>query len=66
MQQYTCNNVQNTIICEICAADTIFEKSHRHFFTWEKIPPEKIPLGKNPIRKKWETFPMGKISHGKI
>ena len=45
---------------DICATETIFEKSHRNFFPWEKSP-----AGKNSHLAKWEKFPMGKISHGK-
>ena len=60
-----CNNIHiiifGTQLHEICAVETIFEKSLRNFFSWEKIPPEKIPVG-----KKSDPAKMVKISRGKF
>ena len=54
-----CNNIHIILsrsqLHDICATETIFEKSHRNFFPWEKKSRgKKFPSGK-----------MGKNSHGK-
>ena len=62
-----CNNIHIILsksqLHDICATETIFEKSHRNFLIFsrgKKVPREKIPIWQNGKKFPWEKFPTGK------